>query len=699
MDTSGSWLDASPLNCFDNSATADPKDIFSDFKWCDLSGNWHIGYPTDFSNCFQILGSNGSGSWSDRTPAQVASNINLVTLDGVVNGTAGDDVIDSTYIDAENDMIDADDQILAGEFANDDIVVAGAGDDIVLAGDADDEIYGGTGNDTIIGDNDPNSVALGREDELTLTWIDQESNLTHLGDTQTYDVGGMEVAVTVDVEDGGYVKVNNDETYVEAGEGLASHSGLRLYGVGGPGDTSTTTLNFTSNDIAYGDEIEDVTFRINDIDVGNSHDPHIDIVTVRAFDANGVEVPVTITPENPAQIVNGNTVTAGVLDSGGVSVASQAGSVLYQIAGPVASVIIEYDNGETTDQVVQVTDINFTTTASDATDDGFGDDLILGGGGEDFIDGREGDDVIYGDNAGGSNTSGAERESFNWEGLSDSQIDGGVTVNTGSVTVTYDRTLDTGGHESSLSHEHLNTTGVDGGGEVVDNNSSLTSVTNGQDGQGEFSWDFSEPVENVSFNITDVDTDGVVRVLAFDAGGNQIPVDLTAGSGVTLLDSDGVLGNDTADSTVNTDVSPSSGSNTVNVDIAGPVARIEVLHTQDGSGVSGVLVTDIYYDAPGAVTDDEFAGGDDSILGGAGDDVIYGEEGADTIDAGTGADVVFGDGTTGPSGDDFIDGGEGNDVLTGNAGDDSILGGTGEDTIFGDNGVDTEASVTRESFN
>ena len=93
LDTSGSWLDASPLNCFTNTATADPQDIFTDFKWCDLSGNWHIGYPTDLSNCFQILGSNGSGSWSDCTHAQIASNINIVTLDGVVNGNAGDDIL------------------------------------------------------------------------------------------------------------------------------------------------------------------------------------------------------------------------------------------------------------------------------------------------------------------------------------------------------------------------------------------------------------------------------------------------------------------------------------------------------------------------------------------------------------------------------------------------------------------------------
>lgn len=74
------------------------------------------------------------------------------TLDGYVEGTSGNDIIDGNYTgDPDGDCIDANDQILAGEGVNDDIVYAGAGDDLVLAGDGDDDVYGGTGNDTLCG--------------------------------------------------------------------------------------------------------------------------------------------------------------------------------------------------------------------------------------------------------------------------------------------------------------------------------------------------------------------------------------------------------------------------------------------------------------------------------------------------------------------------------------------------------------------
>jgi hypothetical protein len=73
-------------------------------------------------------------------------------LDGIVEGTAGDDLIDIAYTgDPEGDMIDANDAILPGEAPQDDIVYAGAGDDVVISGEGSDEVFGGTGDDTIIG--------------------------------------------------------------------------------------------------------------------------------------------------------------------------------------------------------------------------------------------------------------------------------------------------------------------------------------------------------------------------------------------------------------------------------------------------------------------------------------------------------------------------------------------------------------------
>ena len=244
-------------------------------------------------------------------------------------------------------------------------------------------------------------------------------------------------------------------------------------------------------------------------------------------------------------------------------------------------------------------------------------DLIFGNGGDDTIDGADGDDTIYGDDGGAGGVIG--RESFNWEGTPDAEIDSSFTQNTGSVEVTYTRLKDTGNHVSSLGDDDLNVTGIDGGGEEIDDDSGLRSVTNGQGNEGDFEWVFSSPVADVDFNINDIDGDGVVRVTAFDADGNAIPVDLVGGSQLT------VTGN-VADSNGGYD-DPDSEAYNLNVSIPGPVSRIVVEHDQNGPDNSGIFVTDIFFD----VLSDTGADGNDVITGGLGADEIFGEGGDDTF--------------------------------------------------------------------
>jgi Ca2+-binding RTX toxin-like protein len=65
---------------------------------------------------------------------------------GVIDGTAGNDTIDSTYVaDSQCDVIDGGDARLAGEVGDDDIVNGGDGDDVVVAGAGNDEVFGGAG--------------------------------------------------------------------------------------------------------------------------------------------------------------------------------------------------------------------------------------------------------------------------------------------------------------------------------------------------------------------------------------------------------------------------------------------------------------------------------------------------------------------------------------------------------------------------
>lgn len=110
-------------------------------------------------------------------------------------------------------------------------------------------------------------------------------------------------------------------------------------------------------------------------------------------------------------------------------------------------------------------------------------------------------------------------------------------------------------------------------------------------------------------------------------------------------------------------------------------------------------------------TEDDVAGGADTIFGGAGVDWLLGQGGDDFIDAGRDDDVIFGgagadalygrDGADWLAGDepddgtpdglagalhgaDTLDGGAGDDEMSGNGGDDQLYGGDGDDSIGGD---------------
>ncbi|SEK97755.1 Hint domain-containing protein [Pacificibacter marinus] len=282
-------------------------------------------------------------------------------------------------------------------------------------------------------------------------------------------------------------------------------------------------------------------------------------------------------------------------------------------------------------------DIVLAGAGDDTVLAGAGHDEVYGGSGDDTIKGGAGDDLLVGD--GGTSvrvaTGETVRESFEWDlaGVSNQGNLGEFTQDTGNVDVSFSYDT-TGSTQTQFSSQTQKVHSIDTDGTGADANSAMGSVTNGQGNTGTYELGFSDAVEDVSFRINDIDQDGVVKVTAYDAAGNEINVDLTGGYKVTLIDSDGQFGVDTADS------EGGSGQNTsheysVLVDVPGPVSRIVIEHTQDGSNNSGISVTDVYYDAPiyELVDTASTSNGDDIIDGGDGDDTIYG----DSITDGDGA--------------------------------------------------------------
>ncbi|KGM88636.1 RTX toxin [Roseovarius mucosus DSM 17069] len=288
---------------------------------------------------------------------------------------------------------------------------------------------------------------------------------------------------------------------------------------------------------------------------------------------------------------------------------------------------------------------------------GEGNDTVFAGSGSDSVEGGAGNDLLVGDTP--DPTAGA-REVFQWSGAPDPNdadpIDAGDPIigfvqNTGSVDVTFSVLTSTVTDDTTFADTPQNVTGVTTDGTPADPNSSL-SADLAAPGSTDLKLEFSSEVENVSFNINDLDGTEHVQIFAFDAADNLIPVTLVGGSAVTVLSAEEALGAGTG--------TDDGAAHSLTVTIAGPVSQL-VIRYSDADGTSdGLNVTDVYFGLPGGVVDTGVPGndtligdeGDDTLLGEAGNDVLTGGAGADNISGGADEDLIIG-GTAG----DVVDGG------------------------------------------
>ncbi len=302
-----------------------------------------------------------------------------------------------------------------------DTIVGQTGDDSILGGAGDDYVEGGSGADTLIGDG-------GDSPRLGLKWselpdpqsggpIDDGDDFATGDDANAVstDVGGIRVTVGYDRQSGGTVfEYENNAQVIDGIEGdgrpvednsAAAMRGSRSNGEGS--NTSTLELSFDSIDETYSGAVENVEFRINDIDLSSSSNGHVDRVTVRAFDSDGQPVAVTLTSGQ------GGTAGPTLADADGVPGQERAtgrvsggendatGSVLVRIDGPVSRIEIDYDNLGGASQHVTVTDVYFTpelmeADGADTLVGGSGNDVLNGMGGADSLIGGAGDDTITG---------------------------------------------------------------------------------------------------------------------------------------------------------------------------------------------------------------------------------------------------------------------------------------------------------------
>ena len=681
------------------------------------SGTWNNTTYTNLQEPGQyVLGSDGNVYFvPDYGPVDTLSSSSVVSApayvesDGTVSGTAGADLIDEAYTgDPDTDTITADADTVQAGAGND--TVAGSGGDDSIAGEAGDDtlhgefghdtLDGGDGNDTLYGDT------LQAPDRAAFRWseipdpddgtvIDQNDSLSG-GATQ--DTGGTTVTYSYSANPAG----TTDGTGGTDTAPLFTYETEYTSGIDDGSDTiDTTSALIFGGDLAtsqvqldFSTAVNNVDFRINDID---SNGVFNDQVTIFAYDADGNLLPITLTA-GTALILSDSDGDgfADTATSNGTShnASNAAASVRVQIAGPVATLIIRYEDTQQTgdDGLVNITDIYFdevtTAAGNDVISGGAGNDLIYGDGGDDILSGDTGDDTIYAGTGADTVTGGAGNDTIV---LGDGAPDGTADLlvfsdGDGVDTVT--------NFDAPVPNGDGTFTGVD-----------LLDVGALTDAGG-------DPVRTNDVTVSD---DGAGNAVLTFPGGEQL---VLIGISPTVADNPfwlNAIGIPLPDGTV---------SGTAGDDL------IDAAYTGDPDGdrvdandaiLPGDTGNDDLIEA-GAGNDTIFAGdGDDSILAGAGNDTVFGGDGNDSItsDSGTaelyggaGNDTISGEGTMeGGDGDDFlmtppgsgpttIYGGAGNDfivdqggpdshdLLDGGSGDDAVLGGAGNDTIIGGTGND-----------
>jgi len=368
-----------------------------DWIW---SGTWNGQTFTDTPEPGQyFLGTDGNVYFvPDFGPVDTISTASVETApasgfavsDGVTGGSTGDDLIDDAFTDSDGDQIGGSDDLVSAAAGND-TILAGDGADTITAGGGDDTVEGGNGGDLVQGDsNGATPVAE------SLNWSALADDGTDLSAGFTLNTGEMDV--TVGFVDGGASTATDIESsstiFTEASDPFDPGSSLLLRGDGGP-DTSTTTISFAAaSGSVYANEVQNVSFRIAEIDFGTWQD----IVTINAVDAAGNAAPVTITPgPGSTDTVSGNTITG---QGGNEGAGDGAASALIEIAGPVSEIEVIYQNGDTGGQLLQLSDIHFETIVpqdgNDSLDGGAGDDTLFGEAGDDTLIGGTGADQLTG---------------------------------------------------------------------------------------------------------------------------------------------------------------------------------------------------------------------------------------------------------------------------------------------------------------
>ncbi|WP_155947142.1 Hint domain-containing protein [Pseudorhodobacter ferrugineus] len=581
-------------------------------------------------------------------------------LDFIVEGSAGDDLIDDVYaLDPDGDSVNAND---AANGSNDDVIQAGAGNDTVLSGAGNDSIDAGLGNDLINAGANDDTIFLsnGFGNDVILGGETAETN----GDT--LNLSALTAGVTVDLS-----SANAETGSVSDGISIAQFSEIENIVLGGGADTLV---------LADGSGVDRVTGFQAPIDNGDGTFTGVDQLDVTALHdlggdlVNALDVVVSDTVGDGSgdailTFPNGESLTlVGVLAASVSSPAQLAAmglpmndGIVYGTAGDdtIDGAYLGDNDGDVVDGgdallpgAAPDDDLIYAGAGNDSVNAGLGNDSVVGEEGDDTLNGNDGDDTLVGDfeidddfSVRGNPIAGPGGNDVLFGGLGNDSIYGGSG----------DDSLYGGDGDDSLLGGHGNDLLEGGAGDDDLEGLYGDDTIYGGDGNDHV---FGRDGADLIYGGDGVDT--LVGSIGIDTIYGGAGNDIIAGS----QGSDLIYGG-TGDDLVYIGV-PAPG------DIA-----------YDNEGSIYLDEGNDYLDAGDATLRFDAYGGDgnDYMVAGVGDDTLFGGTGNDQIFAGAGDDQLTGD--------------EGNDYIEGQSGDDTffLADGFGNDTLVGGETGETNGDV------
>lgn len=327
------------------------------------------------------------------SPSAVSSPLALVAMgipanpDGIVDGTAGDDLMNPGYVDPQTDQIDGwdgDADTIKG-YGGNDTIRGGAAGDVVYGGTGADSVEGGAGNDTLHGDEGNDLLAGGDGDDRLYGGDNDDVLIGDIGNDT------LEGGAGVDSIYGGA----GDDSVVAGDDGdlVLTDEGNDTIDAGAGDDTVFAGLGDDS--VLGGDGHDNIeTEAGNDtVDAGEGNDTIRGMAGEDSLSGGGGDDSINGGDDNDT-IDGGDGHDALEGDAGNDSLTGGAGN--DSMGGGYGDDTLRAGEGDDDVYGGPGNDLMQGEDGNDTLRGGIGTDLIEGGDGDDLIWGEAGNDTMYG---------------------------------------------------------------------------------------------------------------------------------------------------------------------------------------------------------------------------------------------------------------------------------------------------------------